>query len=92
MDRPDQPSRRAFVKRAAHVAPAVLTLAAAPDYAKAGSAKPGRWSGGESGWGEGGSKGHAWGWGHTNTSVASEADRRAAGRVRRRGDAKRAGT
>jgi hypothetical protein len=35
-------SRRAFVKRAAYVAPAVLTLAAAPDYAKAGS---GKWGG-----------------------------------------------
>ena len=34
-------SRRDFVKRAAYVAPAVLTLAAAPDFAKAGSVKGG---------------------------------------------------
>lgn len=32
-------SRRTFVKRAAYVAPAVLTLAAAPEFAKAGSVK-----------------------------------------------------
>ena len=37
--RPD-PSRRAFVTRAAYVAPAIITLAAAPSYAKAGSEKP----------------------------------------------------
>jgi hypothetical protein len=32
-------SRRQFVKRAAYVAPAILTLAVAPSYAKAGSEK-----------------------------------------------------
>ena len=32
-------SRRDFVKKAAYVAPAVLTLAAAPEFAKAGSTK-----------------------------------------------------
>ena len=35
-------SRRTFVKRMAYVAPSVLTLAAAPEYAKAGS---GKWGG-----------------------------------------------
>ena len=38
------PSRREFVKRIPYVAPAVLTLAAAPEYAKAGS---GKWGGSE---------------------------------------------
>ena len=33
-------SRRDFVKRGAYVAPAILTLAAAPEFAKAGSVKP----------------------------------------------------
>jgi hypothetical protein len=33
-------SRRAFVKRATYVAPAIVTLAAAPSFAKAGSLKP----------------------------------------------------
>jgi hypothetical protein len=33
-------SRRDFVRRGAYVAPAILTLAAAPEFAKAGSAKP----------------------------------------------------
>ena len=33
-------SRRQFVKRAAYVAPAILTLKAAPSYAKKGSEKP----------------------------------------------------
>jgi hypothetical protein len=33
-------SRRNFVKRGLYVAPAILTLAAAPEFAKAGSAKP----------------------------------------------------
>jgi hypothetical protein len=33
--------RREFVKKAAYVAPVILTLAAAPAYAKAGSEKPG---------------------------------------------------
>jgi hypothetical protein len=32
-------SRRGFVKKAAYVAPAILTLAAAPAFAKAGSEK-----------------------------------------------------
>jgi hypothetical protein len=32
-------SRRDFVKRGAYVAPAILTLAAAPEFAKAGSVK-----------------------------------------------------
>lgn len=32
-------SRRDFIKKAAYVAPAILTLAAAPAYAKAGSVK-----------------------------------------------------
>ena len=40
------PSRRAFVKRMTYVAPAVLTLTAAPEYAKAGSVKLG-----DGGWG-----------------------------------------
>ena len=34
------PSRRAFVRRGIYVAPAILTLAAAPQFAKAGSYKP----------------------------------------------------
>jgi hypothetical protein len=33
-------SRREFVKKAAYIAPAILTLQAAPQYAKAGSNKP----------------------------------------------------
>ena len=33
-------SRRQFVKRAAYIAPAILTLKAAPAYAKKGSEKP----------------------------------------------------
>ena len=33
-------SRRDFVKKAAYVAPAILTLEAAPAYAKSGSEKP----------------------------------------------------
>jgi hypothetical protein len=33
------PSRRKFVQKAAYVTPAVLTLAVAPSYAKAGSTK-----------------------------------------------------
>jgi hypothetical protein len=54
------PSRRDFVKRIPYVAPAVLTLAAAPEYAKAGSVKPDTWGGWErdrprdSGWDFGG--------------------------------------
>ena len=40
------PSRRAFVKRMTYVGPAVLTLTAAPEYAKAGSVKLGdQWVG-----------------------------------------------
>jgi hypothetical protein len=35
-----QASRRDFVRKAAYVAPAILTLAVAPSYAKAGSEKP----------------------------------------------------
>ena len=35
-------SRRGFVKGAAYVAPAILTLAATPAFAKAGSEKPDR--------------------------------------------------
>jgi hypothetical protein len=34
-----QASRRDFMRRAAYVAPAILTLAVAPSYAKAGSEK-----------------------------------------------------
>lgn len=34
------PSRRAFVRRGLYVAPAILTLAASPQFAKAGSYKP----------------------------------------------------
>ena len=33
-------SRRNFVKRGVYVAPAILTLSAAPAFAKSGSAKP----------------------------------------------------
>jgi hypothetical protein len=38
----DEPSdtRRKFVKKAAYVAPAILTLAASPAFAKSGSEKP----------------------------------------------------
>ena len=32
--------RRDFIKKAAYVAPAILTLAVAPAYAKGGSVKP----------------------------------------------------
>jgi hypothetical protein len=39
MTLPDR-SRRDFVRRGAYVAPAILTLAAAPEFAKAGSIKP----------------------------------------------------
>jgi hypothetical protein len=34
-------NRRAFMARGAYVAPAILTLAAVPEFAKAGSVKPG---------------------------------------------------
>jgi hypothetical protein len=33
------PSRRDFIKKAAYVGPAILTLPVAPEYAKAGSVK-----------------------------------------------------
>jgi len=46
-----QVSRREFVKKAAYIAPAVITLQAAPMYAKAGSEKP---QGGPKGPGQGG--------------------------------------
>ena len=39
MDKQHSNSRREFVKKAAYVAPAILTLAVAPAYAKAGSVK-----------------------------------------------------
>jgi hypothetical protein len=52
------PSRRAFVKRLSYVAPAVLTLTAAPEYAKAGSVKLGDHGGG---W-ERDRGGGAWDW------------------------------
>lgn len=51
------PSRRDFVKRGAYVAPAVLTLAAAPQFAKAGSIKPGKGDDGKPGKGDGGKPG-----------------------------------
>ena len=35
-----EPSRRKFVKRAVYVAPAILSLAVVPAFAKAGSVKP----------------------------------------------------
>ncbi len=39
MDRTSE-TRRNFVKKAAYVAPAILTLRAAPSFAKSGSEKP----------------------------------------------------
>ena len=36
-------SRRGFVKRTAYVAPAIITLIAAPAFAKSGSEKLGIW-------------------------------------------------
>ena len=39
MDKQQSNSRREFVKKAAYVGPAILTLAVAPSYAKAGSVK-----------------------------------------------------
>ena len=36
----DEKTRRDFVKTAAYEAPAIFTLPAAPEYAKAGSVKP----------------------------------------------------
>ncbi|WP_157269450.1 hypothetical protein [Azohydromonas aeria] len=41
------PTRRDFVRRGAYVAPAILTLAAAPEFAKAGSGKPDNPGGGK---------------------------------------------
>jgi hypothetical protein len=35
-----RPARREFVRKAAYVAPAILTLAATPSHATVGSAKP----------------------------------------------------
>lgn len=35
-----EPSRREFVKKAAYVTPAILSLAVAPSYVKAASDKP----------------------------------------------------
>jgi hypothetical protein len=40
---PSDESRRDFVKKAAYVAPAILTLPAAPAYAKNGSEKSDNW-------------------------------------------------
>jgi hypothetical protein len=37
---PPDKGRRQFVKRSVYTAPAILTLAAAPEFAKAGSGKP----------------------------------------------------
>jgi hypothetical protein len=42
LQEPALASRRAFVKRAAYVAPAIVTLKAAPAFAKKASRKPGR--------------------------------------------------
>jgi hypothetical protein len=39
MKKPDA-SRREFVKKAGYIAPAIVTLAVTPSYAKAGSLKP----------------------------------------------------
>ncbi len=38
--KPQRPARREFVRKAAYVAPAILTLAATPSHATVGSAKP----------------------------------------------------
>ena len=35
-----KPARRKFIKKAAYITPAILTLTVAPAYAKAGSEKP----------------------------------------------------
>jgi hypothetical protein len=35
-----QPSRRKFIKKAAYITPAILSLKVAPAFAKAGSEKP----------------------------------------------------
>jgi hypothetical protein len=39
-ERHQKTTRREFVKKAAYIAPAILTLKAAPAFAKAGSVKP----------------------------------------------------
>jgi hypothetical protein len=54
---PQDRSRRTFVKKATYVAPVILTLAATPEYAKAGSVKPGGSSPGGSPRGKGAGKG-----------------------------------
>jgi len=46
----EQESRRAFVKKAIYVPPSILTLKAAPAYAKYGSEKPGGGDGKEKDW------------------------------------------
>lgn len=56
MTLPDK-SRRDFVKRGAYVAPTILTLAAAPEFAKAGSVKPPKGPHGPGPGGPGGPKG-----------------------------------
>lgn len=48
-------TRRAFVKKSAYIAPAILTLAAAPAFAKSGSDKGDK--GGDDGGGNGKGKG-----------------------------------
>ena len=47
---PEGEERRGFVKKAVYVSPAILTLQAAPAYAKYGSEKPG---GGNDKWEDG---------------------------------------
>jgi hypothetical protein len=47
---PEGEERRGFVKKAVYVSPAILTLQAAPAYAKYGSEKPG---GGSDNWEDG---------------------------------------
>lgn len=56
MTTPDK-SRRDFVKRGAYVAPAILTLTAAPAFAKSGSAKPDKGPGNGGKGGKGGKDG-----------------------------------
>jgi len=46
----ERESRRAFVKKAVYVPPSILTLQAAPAYAKYGSEKPGRDNGKDNEW------------------------------------------
>jgi len=80
-------SRRAFVKKAAYVAPAVLTLPAAPAYAKHGSENPSEWDGDDHDRGNGNdrnnskgkgrldSKGRDHGDGHPTASTVASAAR-----------------